>query len=246
MSIFELPVSFSLDKHPVVASRFSGYNKRKIHTKNQEGAMKKDPFFHCYEEMKMCGRYYIDSDMADEIQQVVREVDQRIRKAQFTGDIHPTESAPVIEKSENGLKLSMCKWGYPLSKRKSLVINARVESVMDKASFRNGILYHRVLIPASGFYEWNWLKEKNTFTRPDAPVLYMAGFCDWFENERRFVILTTKANASMEKVHERMPLILEKEQIVDWFQNEKMEKLLQYTPIMLKREAEYEQQSLFL
>ena len=56
----------------------------------------------------------------------------------------------------------------------------------------------------------------------------------------------TKANASMEKVHERMPLILEKEQIVDWFQNEKMEKLLQYTPIMLKREAEYEQQSLFL
>lgn len=246
MSIFEMPVSFSLDKHPVVASRFSGYNKRKIHTKNQEGAMKKDPFFHCYEEMKMCGRYYIDSDMADEIQQVVREVDQRIRKAQFTGDIHPTESAPVIEKSENGLKLSMCKWGYPLSKRKSLVINARVESVMDKASFRNGILYHRVLIPASGFYEWNWLKEKNTFTRPDARVLYMAGFCDWFENERRFVILTTKANASMKKVHERMPLILEKEQIVDWFQNEKMEKLLQYTPIMLKREAEYEQQSLFL
>ena len=54
----------------------------------------------------------------------------------------------------------------------------------------------------------------------------MAGFCDWFENERRFVILTTKANASMKKVHERMPLILEKEQIVDWFQNEKMEKLL--------------------
>lgn len=177
---------------------------------------------------------------------MVREVDQRIRKTQFTGDIHPTESAPVIEKSENGLKLSMCKWGYPLSKRKSLVINARVESVMDKASFRNGILYHRVLIPASGFYEWNRLKEKNTFTRPDARVLYIAGFCDWFENERRFVILTTKANASMEKVHERMPLILEKEQTVDWFQNEKMEKLLQYTPIMLKREAEYEQQSLFL
>ena len=117
---------------------------------------------------------------------------------------------------------------------------------MDKASFRNGILYHRVLIPASGFYEWNRLKEKNTFTRPDARVLYMAGFCDWFENERRFVILTTKANASMEKVHEWMSLILEKEQIVDWFQNEKMEKLLQYTPIMLKREAEYEQQSLFL
>lgn len=65
-------------------------------------------------------------------------------------------------------------------------------------------------------------------------------------NEKRFVILTTKANASMEKTHDRMPLILEKEQLADWFDDKKMEQLLQHTPVMLKREAEYEQQSLFL
>lgn len=194
----------------------------------------------------MCGRYYIDSDMAEEIETVVRYVDQRIRKKQFSGDIRPTEFAPVIEKPERGLKLDVCKWGYPLAKGNNLVINARTESVMDKIVFRNGLLYHRILIPASGFYEWNRLKEKNTFTRPDAPVLYMAGFCDWFENEKRFVILTTKANASMEKTHDRMPLILEKEQLADWFDDKKMEQLLQHTPVMLKREAEYEQQSLFL
>ena len=51
----------------------------------------------------MCGRYYIDSDMAEEIETVVRYVDQRIRKKQFSGDIRPTEFAPVIEKSERGL-----------------------------------------------------------------------------------------------------------------------------------------------
>ena len=139
--------------------------------------------FQIYEELEMCGRYYIDSDMAEEIETVVRYVDQRIRKKQFSGDIRPTEFAPVIEKSERGLKLDVCKWGYPLAKGNNLVINARTESVMDKIVFQNGILYHRILIPASGFYEWNRLKEKNTFTRPDAPVLYMAGFCDWFENE---------------------------------------------------------------
>ena len=82
---------------------------------------------------------------------------------------------------------------------------------MDKPAFQNGILYHRILVPASGFYEWNHLKEKNSFTRSDAATLYIAGFCDWFENERRFVILTTAANDSMVKVHDRMPLILEKE-----------------------------------
>lgn len=51
------------------------------------------------------------------------------------------------------------------------------------------------------------------FTRSDSPVVYLAGFCDWFENERRFVILSTTANDFMIKVHDRMLLILEKEQL---------------------------------
>ena len=194
----------------------------------------------------MCGRYYIDCDMADKIEKVVNNIDRRIRHEHFNGDMCPTNVAPVIEKSDLGMKLNICRWGYPLSHGKNLVINARVESVMDKPSFRNGILYHRILIPASGFYEWNHLKEKNTFSRYDASVLYMAGFCDWFENEPRFVILTTAANESMIKVHDRMPLILEKEQLTDWFDDRKMEGILHQVSVQLKREAEYEQQSLFL
>lgn len=71
-------------------------------------------------------------------------------------------------------------------------------------------------------------------------------FCDWFENERRFVIMTTAANESMIKVHDRMPLILEKGQLKDWFDDRKMEQILHQVPVQLKREAEYEQQSLFL
>ena len=193
----------------------------------------------------MCGRYYIDSDMADEIEKVVHDIDQRIRQEHFAGDIFPTNVAPIIEKSEHGLKLDVCKWGYPLSQGKNLVINARAESVMDKPSFQNGILYHRLLIPADGFYEWNSQKEKSTFSRSDSSVLYMAGFCDWFKNERRFVILTTAANDSMKKTHDRMPLILEREQIADWFDNSKISALLYQTPALLNRQTEYEQQSLF-
>ena len=194
----------------------------------------------------MCGRYYIESGWEGEIEDVVQDIDRRIRQEQFIGDVHPTDLAPVIEMENQRLKLNICRWGYSLSKGKNLVINARVESVLDKPSFKNGIQYHRILIPASGFYEWNRLKEKNTFSRYDAPVLYMAGFCDWFENERRFVIMTTAANESMIKVHDRMPLILEKGQLKDWFDDRKMEQILHQVPVQLKREAEYEQQSLFL
>ena len=191
----------------------------------------------------MCSRYYVDPDMMEEIIKVVQKIDQKIHPTRK--DIRPTDFAPVIGQSEYGLELSMCRWGYPLSKGKNLVINARVENVMDKPSFKNGILYHRLLIPAEGFYEWNNQKEKSTFSRSDSSVLYMAGFCDWFENERRFVILTTAANDSMKKIHDRMPLILEKEQIADWFDNSKMSALLYQTPALLNRQAEYEQQSLF-
>ena len=191
----------------------------------------------------MCSRYYIDPDMMDEISKVVQNTNGRIRLTQ--GDIRPTDAAPVIGQSGHGLELDMCRWGYPMSKGKNLVINARAETVLDKPSFQNGILYHRLLIPARGFYEWNSLKEKSTFTRSDSSVLYMAGFCDWFENERRFVILTTTANDSMKKIHDRMPLILEREQISDWFDNSKMPVLLYQTSTLLNRQTEYEQQSLF-
>ena len=191
----------------------------------------------------MCSRYYVDPDMIEEIIKVVQKIDQKIHPTRK--DIRPTDFAPVIGQSEYGLELSMCRWGYPMSKEKNLIINARVETVMDKPSFQNGILYHRLLIPADGFYEWNSQKEKSTFSRSDSSVLYMAGFCDWFKNERRFVILTKAANDSMKKTHDRMPLILEREQIADWFDNSKMSALLYQTPALLNRQTEYEQQSLF-
>lgn len=99
----------------------------------------------------MCGRYYIDSDMADEIEKVVHDIDQRIRQEHFAGDIFPTNVAPIIEKSEHGLKLDVCKWGYPLSQGKNLVINAGAESVMDKLHFQKWNPLSPLLYQASGF-----------------------------------------------------------------------------------------------
>ena len=73
----------------------------------------------------MCGRYYIDTNWLDEIGNVVYsfDIDWKICKEQFQGDILPTNTAPIIEKTEHGLQLSLCKWGFPLQKGKNLVIN---------------------------------------------------------------------------------------------------------------------------
>ena len=72
----------------------------------------------------MCGRYYIDSDMADEIEKVVHDIDQRIRQEHFAGDIFPTNVAPIIGQSEHGLELGICRWGYRAGEYTQFGVNA--------------------------------------------------------------------------------------------------------------------------
>ena len=60
------------------------------------------------------------------------------------------------------------------------------------------------------------------------------------------MILTTAANASMKPVHDRMPLLLEQDEIEKWlFEDDMTEALLQKTPALLERRSDFEQMSLF-
>jgi putative SOS response-associated peptidase YedK len=88
---------------------------------------------------------------------------------------------------------------------------------MEKRMFRESVEKRRLVVPASGFYEWNENKDKYFFKAQDGKIMLFAGFHD---NER-FVILTTAANETVQDVHKRMPLILEKEEIEEWVFDEK-------------------------
>ena len=200
----------------------------------------------------MCGRYYVDDETAKEIEKIVRSVDEKLKKEAEQGiklqakDIHPTEYAPVLLSSTDGLRCELKKWGFPGFMDKQLVINARSESAMEKKMFCDAVENRRIVIPAAGFYEWNKQKEKSTFTRKDNPVLYMAGIYTKYEDEDRFVILTTAANESMEPVHDRMPLILEEKEILPWLtERSKTEVFLEKVPCQLNRTTEFEQMTLF-
>ncbi|MCI7813743.1 MAG: SOS response-associated peptidase [Robinsoniella sp.] len=195
----------------------------------------------------MCTRYYVDETVLDQIQQTLNGIDNRLTSPKYAGDMLPTNYAPVIECVDGRLCLTEKKWGYPGIKPGSVVLNARAESVHEKRIFQDGIQHHRIVIPARHFYEWNKNKEKFTFHRQDFDLLFFAGFSDMIENEPRFVILTTQANDSMVKVHDRMPLILEKEQIDDWLKkDDSVMPILHQTLALLNRWAEYEQQTLDL
>lgn len=209
----------------------------------------------------MCGRFYVDEETAREIEKVIRNVDLQIRKM-HTGDIYPSQPAGILARHSMWdkqpaanlpgsnppvLELEEMQWGFPQYQKKGLLINARAETALERKTFRDSVLHRRCVIPAKHFYEWDSDKNKVTFFRQDAPVVYMAGFYSRFQDGDRFMILTTQANGSVSPVHGRMPLVLEAGELEGWILDDQfMEYVLHKIPPELGREQEYEQQSLFL
>ena len=86
--------------------------------------------------------------------------------------------------------------------------------------FRKSMLERRCAIPTTGFYEWGptpeGKKQKYEFQIPGQTELYLGGIWNEFAGERRCVIMTTAANASMDGIHDRMPVILQKGEVETW------------------------------
>lgn len=194
----------------------------------------------------MCGRYYVDDEISREIEKIVKKLDQRL-KIEHGQDIYPSESAVVLTKECREVAARQMQWGFPRFQGKGLLINARVEAILDKKTFRDSVLHRRCVIPAHHFYEWSKNKEKYTFQSPKQDAtLFMAGCYQIYNGQNCFVILTTQANASVAPVHERMPLLLERQELEDWIMEDAaVEFILAKKPILLNRTAEYEQLKLF-
>lgn len=121
----------------------------------------------------MCGRFMLDGDIEDLIRQykIIRSEVESYNK----GDIYPSQNVPIVM-DDNGRTIKSASWGFPLSGKSKLVINARIESITQKPMFKNYIKNARCIIPANLFYEWKdegnknkvkheiYLKEKRVFS----------------------------------------------------------------------------------
>jgi putative SOS response-associated peptidase YedK len=106
-----------------------------------------------------------------------------------------------------------------------LLINARSESAVEKASFKAAMRHRRVLIPTSGFYEWKRSGPRLAqayWIRPKAGGLVaFAGLMEtWSEPGGSEIdtgaILTTAANSDVRHIHDRMPVIVRPEDFSRW------------------------------
>jgi len=103
-----------------------------------------------------------------------------------------------------------------------MMINARSETVAEKASFKYSFKSKRCLIPASAFYEWtigeDQKKDPHYIYLPENEPFFFAGI--WAHNDNMDVtscsILTTKPHENIAHIHDRMPVILKQEAWEPW------------------------------
>ena len=173
----------------------------------------------------MCGRFSFT--LSDKIIEERFDVDIEDEEIIPHFNCAPSQKLAVIT-SDNQRKLSFYKWGLVPSWAKDIsignkMINAKAETIFEKPSFRNAIKSRRCLVPADSFYEWKQDKEKNPYRillKNESPFA-MAGIWEtWKDTEGKplhtFSIITTEANEMMKEIHERMPLIIQREDEKKW------------------------------
>lgn len=198
----------------------------------------------------MCGRFYIEDETMREIERIAKRIDRQMAKS---GEVHPSEPALVLRASQDSMVSEVLKWGYEAARKNTLLFNARSETVRQRPMFRYDYETRRCLIPADKFYEWKLIgekrKEKYEFFA-QGEVLYLAGIYHKAPEGDRFTILTREAEGCMAGIHQRMPLILHREDMERWlFSEAEARKLLDsHFADLRRRKSEdggYQQMSLF-
>lgn len=167
----------------------------------------------------MCGRYVLYSDKEQaEIREIIEEVNRKHNFVVKKGDVYPSNLAPIYAPTpdQNGKSLEVMKWGYEVSFRKGLLINARSETILEKKTFKKDFLERRCIVPASGFYEWDKEKNKYIFQAQDDEALYIGGVFREHENASEYVILTKAPVEPVVAIHDRMPVIIPHSKAEEW------------------------------
>lgn len=191
----------------------------------------------------MCGRYAASRNPDDLVEEfeVVERPEQVLEPS---WNVAPTrEVYAVVERAPRGepeadpvRALRVVRWGLVPSWAKdpsigSRLINARMETVAEKPAFRRAFAKRRCLLPADGYFEWYGEtkgKKQPFFIRPgDGGVLAMAGLYELWRDPTVLgedadpwlwtcTVLTTSATDDLGRIHDRMPLLVERDRYAEW------------------------------
>jgi putative SOS response-associated peptidase YedK len=173
----------------------------------------------------MCGRYVLKASTLD----LKREFHlDEVPALHARYNIAPLQAAPVIL-DHAPRKLVLAQWGLLPRWAKDArlahqLINARAETLESKPAFRDLLGTHRCLVPCDGFYEWRHegpQRLPHFVHDAGGHLLAMAGLWSRWRSPDgldldTFTIITTRANAALRSLHERMPVFLDAEARERW------------------------------
>ncbi len=180
----------------------------------------------------MCGRFTLRTP-AETLSALFEDL--RFPKLRPRYNIAPTQSILCVRQDPQGnCEPAMLRWGLVPFWSQDLkigarMINARSETAATKPSFRAAFKSRRCLVLADGFFEWKKIgKEKQPYyiTQVDDGPFCMAGLWESWKDKQSdsglaapvetCTILTTEANSMMAPLHDRMPVILDRDQYSFW------------------------------
>jgi putative SOS response-associated peptidase YedK len=161
-------------------------------------------------------------------------------------NICPTTQIDIIRDMNGRPEILAARWGLipswwkkPL-KELPATFNARAETVAEKPMFRAAFKSRRCIIPASGYYEWrkgeDGGREPHYFRRVDGAVISMAGLYEEWKDPATgklvtsATIIVTDASEEVAHIHNRMPVILEQDQIEKWLFGKSGDEVLKPAP----------------
>ncbi len=176
----------------------------------------------------MCGRKTLTKDMQSIIEELAIEEWENPDNYIPSYNIAPTQTSPII--IDNGKRIvKPMRWGLIPSWAKddkfgAKMINARIETLTEKPSYRSLVKTNRCIVIADGYYEWRktvngkipyYIKDLNN------NILPMAGLYDVWRNQDdeliySYTVITKDAQKELAIIHNRMPLILHREHIDEW------------------------------
>lgn len=149
-------------------------------------------------------------------------------------NIAPTDAHVIVRERQEERQLLQATWGLVNTwatdaKRAAAQINARSEDIGLRRAFKPAWeRRRRCLVPADGFLEWTGPKTARQpvwYHRPEGGLIFLAGLYEsWRPDpetapdswQRTFTILTTAPNATVEPIHDRMPVILSPDAASEW------------------------------
>lgn len=159
----------------------------------------------------MCGRFHFGIKDDNKGKQIKQRA-QKLNLVYAQGEIFPTDNVLCVIPVESKIDLSVMKWGI---NSKSLLINARVETIDDRPTYK-AIKNNRCAVICNGFYEWD--KDKNKYYISfEEEYMYLACI---YNEENELVILTSASTNEFSKIHDRSPIIMNQIEMLKYIHNE--------------------------